>query len=66
MTPASERHYSVQEVARLWRVSDDTVRRTFSGEPGVLAIGNGKRALLRIPESVLARVHRRMSNGENT
>lgn len=61
---AVERHYSVQEIAALWQVSDDTVRRTFAKEPGVLAIGRGRRALLRIPESVLSRVHRRMSNGE--
>ena len=61
---AVERHFSVQEIAQLWQVSDDTVRRTFTREPGVLVIGRGRRALLRVPESVLARVHRRMSNEE--
>lgn len=61
---AVERHFSVQEIAQLWQVSDDTVRRTFTREPGVLTIGRGRRSLLRIPESVLERVHRRMSNGE--
>ena len=63
-TAAVERHYSVQEIAELWQVSADTVRRRFAGEPGVLAIGRGRRSLLRVPESVLSRVHNRMSNGK--
>ncbi len=63
-TAAVERHYTVQEIAEMWQVSTDTARRTFAGEPGVLAIGRGRRALLRVPESVLSRVHNRMSNGK--
>lgn len=63
-TTAAEHHYTVQEIAELWKVSPDTVRRTFAGEPGVLVIGRGRRALLRVPESVLSRVHNRMSSGK--
>lgn len=64
-----ERHYSVAEVAVLWQLSADTIRRLFADEPGVLAMANprGKHrrryATLRIPETVLARVHRRMTSG---
>jgi hypothetical protein len=65
---ATERHYSVAEVAKMWTVSPDMVRRLFQREPGVLVFGDarpkyGRRRYLtlRIPESVLERVHRRMS-----
>ena len=66
---ASERHYSVAEVAEMWNLSVNTVRRIFENEPGVLAIGEprpkyGRRrgkVTLRIPQSVLQRVHRRRS-----
>jgi AraC-like DNA-binding protein len=62
---ALERHYSVLEVADLWGISEKTVRRLFDGEEGVLRWGNGetirKRSYynLRIPQSVLVRVHYR-------
>jgi hypothetical protein len=64
---ALERHFSVRQVAELWSWSDDTVRRRFRHEPGVLAISyqerRGKRpyAKLSIPESVLIRVHERLA-----
>jgi len=65
---AAERHYSVQELAARWNLSSDTVRKLFENEPGVLVIGNGDRKhtrrryiTMRIPESVAARVHRRLS-----
>jgi hypothetical protein len=63
----AERHYSVQEVAAMWSLSNDAVRDAFMKEPGVLVFGHdgrrGKRAYrtLRIPESVVERVHRKMS-----
>jgi hypothetical protein len=64
-TPALERHYSVTEVAKMWALSEKTVRRMFGDEDGVLNWGapetrrkRGYRTL-RIPESVLHRVHRK-------
>jgi hypothetical protein len=67
--PATERHYSPQEIAKLWNVSIGTVRRLFENEHGVLAIRVGKKSggrraytTLRIPEAVIERVHRRMLN----
>ena len=71
LAPAGERHYSPAELAELWGLSVDTVRRLFEREPGVLVIdrartrhyGRGRRyRTLRIPASVAERVHRRMSN----
>jgi hypothetical protein len=65
--PSVERHYSPAEIGELWNLSADCVRKIFENEPGVLTIGNaqprrGKRSYttLRIPQSVLDRVHRRM------
>ena len=67
MTQAMEKHFSVAQVAEIWGISVITVRRIFDEEPGVLHIEtprllNGrKKTTLRIPESVLARVHERRS-----
>jgi len=61
---ALERHYSVAENAAMWALSENTVRRMFEEEDGVLHWGTpetrhkrGYRTL-RITESVLHRVHR--------
>ena len=64
---AIERHFSVSEVAAMWNLSVDAVRKLFRNEPGVLVVGVvqkcGKRRYrtLRIPESVVARVHHKLS-----
>lgn len=65
--PALEKHYSVTEIANLWGLTENTIRRMFMGEPGVVEWGGEetrfKRAYktMRIPESVLQRVHRRLA-----
>ena len=41
-TVEAERYYTVTEIAELWRVSTDTVRRLFEDEPGVIVISNSK------------------------
>ncbi len=64
LMPHGERHYSVTDVAKLWGLSRDSVRRIFRREPGVMVIGD-RYVTLRIPESVLERVHRRLSNADN-
>lgn len=64
---ALERHYSPDELAAIWSLSADTVRRIFEREPGVLVIEQTKSMAkrryrtIRIPESVALRVHRRMT-----
>ena len=66
----SERHYSVLEIAEMWSLSPDTVRDLFQRETGVIAIGNPssqrkrRYVTLRIPASVLERVHSRLSSGK--
>jgi hypothetical protein len=68
VSPALERHYTVAPVAELWGWSETKVRDGFRDEPGVLqsqlrTLGRRKRqnVSLRIPESVLVRVHKRLS-----
>ena len=62
-----ERHYAVTEIAEMWNLSPDKVREIFEDEPGVLVIGDRRPrrkrryVTLRIPQSVLQRVHRRLS-----
>jgi hypothetical protein len=61
------RHYSVTELSKMWNLSQDSVRRLFEKEPGVIVMGEHKlgsrRAYrtLRIPEPVAARVYEKMS-----
>jgi hypothetical protein len=62
-----EPHFSVAQIAERWNLSGDTVRRLFENEPGVLLIEPPRGRFrfsqrpyrtLRIPESVVERVHR--------
>jgi hypothetical protein len=60
-----EKHFSVSQVATLWNLSDDTVRKLFIDEIGVLKFTRPSRlrrkyCSLRIPESVVQRVHQRL------
>ena len=67
--PGLERHYSILELAKLWNLSPKTIRRIFATEPGVLRWGHAETAdrqsyfSLRIPESVVSRVHRHLIRG---
>ena len=65
----AESHYTVAEIAEKWKLSEDAVRRLFEKEPGVLVLGKdgatgGRRryTTLRIPASVVERVHKRLSH----
>jgi hypothetical protein len=67
---ATETHYSPKQIAKMWGVSEDTVRRSFEDYPGVLKFsarrlsGRGRhRVTLRIPESVLQQFHAERSRG---
>ena len=65
---ALEKHYSVAKVAEMWALSEDTIRKIFRDDPGVIKIGAGEKRfrrgylVLRIPESVLQRTHERLRN----
>jgi DeoR/GlpR family transcriptional regulator of sugar metabolism len=63
-----QQHFSVSEIAARWSVSEDTIRRLFEHEPGVLVIeqprgrfSRRRYRTLRIRAAVMERVHRRQS-----
>jgi hypothetical protein len=71
MSLFSEHHFSVGELGALWSLSPDAIRRLFRDEPGVLVVSQPKTkrlqrkyTTLRIPESVVKRVHTRMTTPE--
>jgi hypothetical protein len=63
---AAERHYSATEVAAIWNLHVETIRRIFQDEPGVVVLqapskkGRRPYKTIRIPQSVLKRVHLRL------
>jgi len=66
--PFGERHYTVEEIAAMWHLSKDAVRKLFRNEPGVFVYSNPNPRIrkrpyttLRIPQSVLERVHQQYS-----
>jgi hypothetical protein len=67
-----EGHFSPAELAEVWKLSGDTVRRMFEHEPDVLIFENPektserRRHTMRIPESVAERVYRRLSTRTTT
>lgn len=64
-----ERHFKPQELAELWGVSSDTIRRLFRSVPGVLVFDRPEKrykrgyCTMRIPESVAKRVYEKLSKG---
>ena len=60
----AEKHYTPKEIAALWSVHENSVRRLFIDEEGVLKLGalNKRKArsyvTLRIPAHVVDRVYR--------
>lgn len=62
-----QRHFMPKELAKLWGLSADIVRRACENEPDVIRVGHGESisrrryVSLRIPESVAVRVHKRLT-----
>jgi hypothetical protein len=60
-----ERLYTPKDLADLWQLSENSIRRMFQDEPGVFVLGDsnarGKRGYctLRIPGTVVERVFRK-------
>lgn len=62
--PLEERHYTIAELAKMWNFSTEFVRQIVRGEPGVTEWvrqqpGRRRYSVLRVPQSVAARVYRR-------
>ncbi len=58
-----DRHFSIADLARQWRIGRETVRRLVKDEPGVLRIQLGKKKSMcrySVPETVAKRIHTRL------
>jgi hypothetical protein len=60
--------YTPAELAKVWGLSVDSIRKMFDAEPGVLKLGEQSKkrrrryVTLRIPVEVAARVHKRLGS----
>ncbi|MGA9671912.1 MAG: hypothetical protein WBQ94_22050 [Terracidiphilus sp.] len=64
-TSFAEKHYRVGELAGLWGLGRETVRKIVKDEPGVIKIRQGRKKVhttYSIPESVARRIHTRLLN----
>jgi hypothetical protein len=62
-----EPHYRIGDLARMWKLGRETVRKLIQFEPGVIKIRQGKKkahTLYSVPESVARRVHTRLENAD--
>ena len=55
-----EKHYRVGELAELWNLGRETVRKLVKDDPGVIKIRMGRKkshTVYSVPESVAQRIH---------
>ena len=60
-----ERHFTIGELAIIWKLSRETIRLLIMNEPGVLKVRHGlvkAKTRYSIPESVARRVHTKLFN----
>jgi hypothetical protein len=62
-SPSFEKHYRVGELADIWGLGRETVRRLVKDDPGVIKIRLGRKkthTVYSIPESAARRIHTRL------
>jgi hypothetical protein len=60
-----EKHFSIRELAQLWRLNRETVRQVVQHEPGVVRVRRGlkkARTHYSVPESVARRIHNNLDD----
>src|SRR5215471_17633430 len=60
-----EAHYRISDLARLWGLGRETVRKLVKDDPGVIKIGMGRKkahTIYSVPESAAHRIHTRLLN----
>jgi hypothetical protein len=60
-----ERHYRIGDLARLWSLGRETVRKLVKDDPGVIKIRMGRKkahTTYSVPESAVCRIHTRLLN----
>jgi DNA-binding transcriptional regulator LsrR (DeoR family) len=63
--PSFEKHYRIGELAEMWGLGRETVRRLVKDDPGVIKIRMGHKkthTVYSIPESAARRIHTRLLN----
>jgi hypothetical protein len=61
-----EKHYRIGELAELWSLGRETIRRLVKDDPNVIKIRMGRKkahTVYSIPESAARRIHTRLLNG---
>jgi len=62
---AFERHYRIGDLARLWGIGRETVRKLVKDDPGVIKIRMGRKkahTIYSVPESAARRIHTLLLN----
>lgn len=60
-----EKHYRISDLARLWGLGRETVRKLIKDDPGVIKIRMGRKkahTIYSVPESAAHRIHTRLLN----
>ena len=63
--PTFEKHYRVGELARMWGLGRETIRKIVKDDPGVIKIRMGRKkahTIYSVPESAARRIHTRLLN----
>ena len=61
-----EKHYSIEQLAELWELGRETVRKLVKDDPGVMKVRMGRKRAhtsYRVPESAARRIHTRLLMG---
>jgi hypothetical protein len=61
-----EKHYRVGELAEMWALGRETVRKLVASDPSVIKIRMGPKkahTTYSVPESAAQRIHTRLLNG---
>jgi hypothetical protein len=64
-TSYAEKHFRIGELAELWGLGRETVRKLVKDDPGVIKIRLGRKkahTVYSIPESAAMRIHTRLLN----
>ena len=61
-----EKHYRIGELAEMWGLGRETVRKLVKDDPGVIKIRMGRKhahTVYSVPESAARRIHTRLADG---
>ena len=67
-SPAFEKHYRIGDLARIWGLGRETIRKLVKDDPDVLKIRMGRKkahTVYSVPESTAKRIHTRLLNPGN-